>query len=116
MCCIYGVILSATFFGLMAPGLQNINLGRQAAAKIYSTINRIPVIDADNNGIGETPSKLQGKIVFQKVFFAYPTHPGRTIFQNFDLTIPAGSSVAFVGPSGSGYVSKLHVFWQDLPF
>ncbi|CAB9520582.1 Lactococcin-G-processing and transport ATP-binding protein LagD [Seminavis robusta] len=101
MCCIYGVILCATFFGLMAPGLQNINLGRQAAATIFATINRIPVIDADST-LGDTPKKMQGKITFQRVFFSYPTQPNRAIFHNFNLTIQAGESVAFVGPSGSG--------------
>jgi len=32
MCCIYGVILCATFFWLTALGLQSVNLSRQAAA------------------------------------------------------------------------------------
>jgi ATP-binding cassette, subfamily B (MDR/TAP), member 1 len=100
MCCIYGVILSATFFGLMAPGLNNINLARQAAATIFDTIHRIPVIDAENP-LGEVPPTIQGKIAFRNIIFAYPTTP-KPIFQNFHLTIAAGSTVAFVGPSGSG--------------
>jgi ABC-type multidrug transport system fused ATPase/permease subunit len=101
MCCIYGVILSATFLGLMAPGLNDINLARQAAASIFDTIHRIPVIDAENP-IGEVPTTIQGKLTFQNVFFAYPTTVSKPIFQNFQLTIAPGSTIAFVGPSGSG--------------
>jgi len=101
MCCIYGVILCATFFGLMSPGFQKTNLGRQAAATIFDTINRKPNIDATSD-LGETPDKLDGKISFDNVFFSYPTNPRHPIFTNFKLDIEAGTSVAFVGPSGSG--------------
>lgn len=101
MCCIYGVILCATFFGLMAPGLTNINLGQQAAAQIFATINRIPIIDADAD-FGEELDALQGTIEFQNVFFAYPSHITKPIFRQFQLKIEPGSSVAFCGPSGSG--------------
>ena len=101
MCCIYGVILCATFFGLMAPGLQNINLGRQAAAQIFATINRTPEIDADSD-FGIELDNLQGDIEFKRLFFAYPSNLQRVIFSNFNLHIKAGTSVAFCGPSGSG--------------
>jgi ATP-binding cassette subfamily B protein len=44
--------------------------------------------------------KLQGEIRFEDVSFSYiPTH---TILPKLNLMIPAGSSVAFVGSTGSG--------------
>ena len=43
---------------------------------------------------------LAGDIAFQNLSFAYPT--GGEVLHNISLTIPAGSSLAVVGPTGSG--------------
>ncbi|MCY3620737.1 MAG: ABC transporter ATP-binding protein [Gammaproteobacteria bacterium] len=42
------------------------------------------------------------KICFRDVVFAYPTTPGEIVLNGFDLTIPAGSSLAIVGLNGAG--------------
>ena len=42
------------------------------------------------------------EIRFRDVVFAYPTTPGETVLDGFDLTIPAGSSLAIVGQNGAG--------------
>ena len=41
------------------------------------------------------------EIRFRNVTFAYP-HSGAEVLRNFDLTIPAGSSLAIVGQNGAG--------------
>jgi len=38
----------------------------------------------------------------KNVAFKYPARPDVPVFTDFDLVIPANSTVAFVGPSGSG--------------
>ena len=43
----------------------------------------------------------QKDIEFKNLTFAYPT-TGETILENFNLTIPAGTSMAIVGPNGAG--------------
>ena len=43
---------------------------------------------------------LAGNIVFDRVSFQYDEH--KTVLENIDLKIPAGETVAFVGPSGAG--------------
>lgn len=43
---------------------------------------------------------LHGDIHFQQVTFGYET--GKPVLQNVELTIAAGETVAFVGPSGAG--------------
>lgn len=101
MCCIYGVILCVTFFGLMGPGLANINLGRAAGVEVFDTLRRVPPIDPSSKK-GKKIEDLQGKITFKDLFFYYPNSPDRPIFYNFNLTIEPGQSVALVGPSGSG--------------
>ncbi|KAM3137480.1 hypothetical protein pb186bvf_010453 [Paramecium bursaria] len=45
--------------------------------------------------------QVRGGIQFQKVDFEYP-NTNVSVINKFDLTIPPGEYVAFVGPSGSG--------------
>ncbi|WP_347138175.1 ABC transporter ATP-binding protein [Paracoccus sp. SSK6] len=52
----------------------------------------------------EAPA-LRGDIVFENVSFAY--EESRTILDDIDLTIRAGETVAFVGPSGAGKTTLL---------
>ncbi len=47
-------------------------------------------------------ASVQGRIELKHVAFSYPSRPNVTIFRDFSLTVPAGSTVAIVGGSGSG--------------
>jgi ATP-binding cassette subfamily B protein len=44
----------------------------------------------------------RGKIVFDKVSFAYPSRPAAQVTQNLSLTVKPGERVAIVGSSGAG--------------
>src|ERR1017187_1942525 len=55
---------------------------------------------AEESGIDTAP-RIRGSILFRNLTFAYPTG-GPTVLDNINLEIPAGSSVAIVGPTGSG--------------
>jgi ATP-binding cassette, subfamily B, multidrug efflux pump len=46
------------------------------------------------------PAPIIGDIEFRNLNFAYPDGP--PVLQNINLSIPAGSSLAIVGPTGSG--------------
>ena len=48
---------------------------------------------------GRLPAALQGEIEFRNLQFAYG---GKPVFSGVNLRIPAGSSLAIVGPTGSG--------------
>jgi ATP-binding cassette, subfamily B (MDR/TAP), member 8 len=50
----------------------------------------------------KTLDHIEGHIEFKNVYFSYPTRPDQPILENFSLSIPVGSVVAFVGSSGSG--------------
>ena len=99
MCCIYGVILSATFFGLMAPAQQAINVGRQSAVDIFETIQHQPTMDPRDTS-GTKLESLKGDISFDRIFFSYPTRPKDVLYKDFSLTIKAGSTLGICGPSG----------------
>ena len=45
---------------------------------------------------------MTGAISFRNVSFAYPSRSESTVFEDFNLEIPAQSSVAIVGESGCG--------------
>ena len=114
MCCIYGVILCATFFGLMAPALQAINLGRQAAAEVFDTIKHVPGIDPSSEE-GVVPDTIKGMIEFDEMYFAYPQRPKTLLFKGLHLTAEAGSYFAIGGPSGSGKstIARLLLWFYD---
>ncbi|WP_128980305.1 ABC transporter ATP-binding protein [Streptomyces roseicoloratus] len=49
------------------------------------------------------PARVSGEIAFEKVTFRYdPEGEGRPTLDAIDLTVPAGGSLAVVGPTGSG--------------
>ncbi len=52
--------------------------------------------------VGSTPARTvpKNEIRFRDVTFAYPG--GRPVLEHFELTIPAGSSLAIVGQNGAG--------------
>jgi len=116
MVCIYGVILSVTFVGLMGPGIQAINLGREAATTVFHTVNRTPKIDSSSTeGRTFDPGVLRGRLELQDVTFSYPSNPRKPIFFNLNLVVEPGQSIALVGPSGSGKstVAKLLLRFYD---
>lgn len=53
-------------------------------------------------GITLSKDTFRGALEFKDVEFAYPTRPEISIFKDFSLSIPAGSIMALVGPSGTG--------------
>lgn len=61
------------------------------------------MIEADDSSSKEGIElpKVDGKIEFCEVSFAYPTRP-TMVFEDLNFCVYAGKSLAIVGPSGSG--------------
>lgn len=63
----------------------------------------LPAYEIDSmSTVGLKPEKVEGKLSFDGVEFYYPTRPGQTILKDLSIDVPAGKTVAFVGPSGGG--------------
>jgi ATP-binding cassette subfamily B protein len=65
------------------------------------------VARAEDNGRRVQPvSTIRGDIEFRHLSFAYPTAPeaasGPTVLDDLNLHIPAGTTLAIIGPTGSG--------------
>lgn len=54
------------------------------------------------NGKNIDDVTLAGSVEFKNVTFNYPTRPDFIVLNDFNLNIPAGTSVGIVGSSGNG--------------
>lgn len=80
---------------------QTVDLYQRAMASCDRVMDLVtaPIPKAPGD-IRIEPTNVRGLIEFKDVSFAYP---GRApLFKNLSLTIPAGKTVALVGPTGSG--------------
>ncbi|KAF8571177.1 hypothetical protein P879_03227 [Paragonimus westermani] len=104
-------------FSVMNMGAQS--LGRTAsfgpeakrasksAKAIFATIDRQSQIPVDEGKIPKEP--FQGKVIFNHVYFRYPTRKELRILKNFSHTVEPGQTVALVGQSGCGKSTLLQV-------
>ncbi|TPP56112.1 ATP binding cassette subfamily B MDR:TAP, partial [Fasciola gigantica] len=101
------ILLGSIFLGNALPSMQYFLSAKTAAQNIYGTIERVPPIDKDGEGV--ILHNFHGNIQFQNVSFVYPTRPEVKILENFNLTLKSGQTVALVGPSGSGKSTIVHM-------
>ena len=56
------------------------------------------------------PEKINGEIEFKNVTFGYNKEEGAAkVIENFSMKIPAGKTIALVGPSGGGKTTICHL-------
>lgn len=73
------------------PNLRYIAEAQMAAHKMFTMIDRVPDIDSENMA-GQTLEKVTGTLELRNVKFIYPSRPEQTIFEDFNLVIPAGQN------------------------
>ncbi|KAI7745067.1 hypothetical protein M8C21_034033 [Ambrosia artemisiifolia] len=98
---IMALVTGSTSLGPASPCLSAFASGRAAAFKMFETINRKPEIDSYDTK-GKVLKDICGDIELKDVYFTYPARPDEEIFRGFSLCIPAGTTAALVGQSGSG--------------
>ncbi|KAL6634547.1 hypothetical protein ACP70R_027218 [Stipagrostis hirtigluma subsp. patula] len=87
-----------------------------AAERIQEVIQRVPKIDSGSDA-GEELAHVAGEVEFKNIEFCYPSRPESPILVGFSLRVPAGSTVALVGASGSGkstVIALLQRFYDPL--
>ncbi|KAG1878637.1 P-loop containing nucleoside triphosphate hydrolase protein [Suillus tomentosus] len=110
------ILIGSFSLALLAPELQAITRACGAAAKLFATIERVPVIDSASLG-GLKPENITGEIIFEDVTFNYPSRPDVPILKGINIIFPAGKTTALVGASGSGkstIVSLTERFYDPL--
>ncbi|KFY02729.1 hypothetical protein O988_01955 [Pseudogymnoascus sp. VKM F-3808] len=95
------IMIGAFSFGNVAPNIQAFTTATSAAAKIFSTIDRVsPLNPTDDEGI--KLEQVEGTVELRNIKHIYPSRPEVTVMEDVSLVIPAGKKTALVGASGSG--------------
>lgn len=91
--------LSYLFFPLLtlASFWPTFQTGMAASERIFALIDTLPLVIQKDNF---KPSRLSGEIEFKNLSFRY--EESKEVFQNFNLKIKSGESVAIVGHTGAG--------------
>jgi len=74
---------------------------KAAAYRVFEIIERKSKIDYEDTK-GEKLDKVEGKLEFKNVKFAYPINPEKIVLKGMSLTIEPNKKTALVGESGSG--------------
>ncbi|KAK6519638.1 ATP-binding cassette permease mdl1 [Arthrobotrys megalospora] len=94
----YTAYAGSSLFGL-SSFYSELMKGVGAASRLFELQDREPSHSLTQ---GKKVKSAKGTIAFEDVVFSYPTRPAVTIFDGLNFSIPAGSNVSIVGPSGGG--------------
>lgn len=102
--------------GLLDVGVQ-LTSSMALFSRIFEYLD-LPVDIADpTRPVALDPAHVRGDVAFEGVAFRYPGPtgaPGRAVLSDIDIAVPAGSTLALVGETGSGkttlasLVARLH--------
>ncbi|KAL5697264.1 ABC-type xenobiotic transporter [Ranunculus cassubicifolius] len=95
------IIMGGLTLGSALSSIRYLTEACSAGERILEVIKRVPEIDTDERE-GEILTCVSGEVEFKNVRFAYPSRPDIIVFQDLNLKIPAGKTIALVGGSGSG--------------
>jgi ABC-type multidrug transport system fused ATPase/permease subunit len=79
--------------------------GEALGTRIFQVIENVPVIMDNPNAIN-LPDDGKGEIKFEEVSFGYKEEP---VLEDITLSIPAGSTIALLGGTGSGKSSLINL-------
>jgi ATP-binding cassette subfamily B multidrug efflux pump len=85
---------------VIADKFNVLQMGMVASERVFRVLDNDDTIQ--NEGV-YAPARIQGKIEFNKVFFAYTDD--RYVLKNINFTVNPGETVAIVGHTGSGKTS-----------
>eukprot|EP00250_Pteridium_aquilinum_P021625 c25182_g3_i2 orf=556-4299(-) len=98
---------------LLAPDIIE---GVQSVGAVFEVLDRKTEIDPDDTR-AEDVTDIRGSIELKHVNFKYPSRPDVAIFEDLNLRVGAGRSLALVGASGSGkssIISLIARFYEPL--
>ena len=93
------VTTSMIAFGGLSWALDGASAPAAAVLRLQNAMDPEGALPQGTRRADKLPAR---EIRFRNVTFAYPAAPGETVLDGFDLTIPAGSSIAIVGQNGAG--------------
>lgn len=106
---LFASIIAGVAFGQITPHLERFVAAGTAANRIMATIERNSTIALHGHENLSKLRQISGDIEFKNIQLVYPARRNQIILDNFTLHIPAGRSMAIVGPSGSGKSSLFYL-------
>ena len=97
---------------VIADKFNVIQMGGIAAERVFKVLENPDVEPAAAEG-SYRPEQVKGAIEFRQVSFGY--EEGRDVLQDINFTVPAGSTVALVGHTGSGKSSIISLLNRLYP-
>jgi ATP-binding cassette, subfamily B, multidrug efflux pump len=85
---------------VIADKFNVLQMGMVASERVFKVLDNDDYLKTDGS---YAPEKLQGKIEFQHVWFAYVDE--RYVLKNITFTVEPGETIALVGHTGSGKTS-----------
>jgi len=104
----YNVYMVQLIWPMIAIGwvVNLVQRGAASVVRIDQIMKLKPTIDDSHADTGLASKPIEGSIEFRNLSFAYATASPEVkpveVLHNISLEIPAGSSLAIVGPTGSG--------------
>jgi ATP-binding cassette, subfamily B, multidrug efflux pump len=89
---------------LIADKFNTLQMGMVASERVFRVLDNKDIMKDD--GV-YAPDKLQGKVNFEHVFFAY--NDERWVLKNISFLIEPGETLAIVGHTGSGKTSIISI-------
>ncbi len=102
------VVFAQSAFGASAIAFGGLNWAMDGSAAPVAAVGRLERAMAEAGALAPLAPRAvasglpAAEIRFRDVRFAYPAAPDELVLDGFDLTIPAGTSLAIVGRNGAG--------------
>lgn len=103
MTSLFSLVTVAFSFGDSAMLAGDQQESKNASARIFGIVDEKDTSGVDSfSDKGDKLPNPMGDLEFRDIKFAYPSRPDMVIYNNFNLKVPNGSTVALCGPSGGG--------------
>ncbi len=89
---------------MLADKFNVLQMGTIAAGRVFGVLDSEETLEATGT---YAPARLRGEVAFEEVHFSYT--PGKPVLRGVSFHLPAGQTMAVVGPTGAGKTSLVSI-------